>query len=396
MWLFFTAVFHGSVMSDAEQLSSLINDIYDAALDRSLWGDVLRRAAEFVCAQVGGLLPRDAVRKSANVHHYEFGVDPHCTQHDPDQYAKLEPTGSTLVLLGTGRMLSAPSFVPDDELPHDECLATRYDEEWAQPQGFVDCAHAILDEPATGSEHVSLLRKAASGLVDDATRARMRLIEPHLRRAMIIGNVIDLRRTEAATLIDLLDGVSAAMFLVSASGRIVHANASGQAMLTQGSLLRAVGGKLAPNDADGEQALCDAFAMADGGDAAVGVKGVAVPLTARGGDRYVAHVRPLTSVARRRAGATCEAAAGVLVHKPAFETGTSQEVIGKHYKLSRAELRVLLAFVQLDSVHELAEALGIVVSTARTHLHRVFTKTGAKRKADLVKLVAGYASPLVN
>jgi len=52
--------------------------------------------------------------------------------------------------------------------------------------------------------------------------------------------------------------------------------------------------------------------------------------------------------------------------------------------------------VQLDSVEELAAALGIVVPTAKTHLHRVFTKTGAKRRADLVKLVAGYASPLVN
>jgi DNA-binding CsgD family transcriptional regulator len=32
----------------------------------------------------------------------------------------------------------------------------------------------------------------------------------------------------------------------------------------------------------------------------------------------------------------------------------------------------------------------------KTHLHRVFEKTGAKRQADLVKLMAGYASPLVS
>src|SRR5262249_544183 len=153
---------------------------------------------------------------------------------------------------------------------------TRYDNAWAQPRGFVDCVHGILDKWATGATQVSVQRHEASGPVDDATHARMRLIEPHLRRAMIVGNVIDLRRAEAATLVKLVDGISAAMFLVSAGGRIVHANASGHAMLAQGSLLRAAGGRLAPIDAEAELALCEA--MADGGDAAVGVQGIAVPL----------------------------------------------------------------------------------------------------------------------
>jgi len=380
----------GSAMSEAEQLSALIDHIYDAALDRSLWVDALRRAAEFVGAQAGGLLARDAVRKSANVH-YGFGVDPHYARLYLEQYAKLEPAGSTLLLFGTGLVSSTT-----DVMPYDEFLETRYYKEWAQPQGFVDCLHAVLDQSATGSAHVSLLRNESSGLVDDAARARMHLVVPHLRRAVLIGNVIDRRRTEAATLLDLVDGISAAMFLVSASGRIVHANARGHAMLAQGSLIRAAGGKLAPIDADAEQALGHAVAMAAGDDAAVQIKGTAVPLTARDGDRYVAHVRPLSSGARRRAGASCEAAAAVLVHKPAIETGTPQEVIGKHYKLTPTELRVLLAIVQLDSVHEIAEALGMAFATAKTHLHHVFTKTGAKRRADLVKLVAGYASPLVN
>src|SRR5262249_8056874 len=153
--------------------------------------------------------------------------------------------------------------------------------------------------------------------------------------------------------------------------------------LAEGSLLRAVSGKLVPNDADAEQALSDVFAMADGGDAAVGIKGIAVPLAARNGERYVAHVLPLTSGARRRTRASYAAAAAVFVHKAALETRSPQEVIGKHYKLTPTELRVLLATVQVDSVLEVAEALGIAVSTVKTHLLRVFAKTGTRRQADL-------------
>jgi DNA-binding CsgD family transcriptional regulator len=41
-----------------------------------------------------------------------------------------------------------------------------------------------------------------------------------------------------------------------------------------------------------------------------------------------------------------------------------------------------------------AAALGVADTTVRTHVSRLFEKTGATRQADLVKLVAGYAAPL--
>jgi DNA-binding CsgD family transcriptional regulator len=46
-------------------------------------------------------------------------------------------------------------------------------------------------------------------------------------------------------------------------------------------------------------------------------------------------------------------------------------------------------------VPETAAALGIGEGTVKAHLHRVFNKTGTSRQADLVKLVAGFANPLV-
>jgi predicted ArsR family transcriptional regulator len=46
-------------------------------------------------------------------------------------------------------------------------------------------------------------------------------------------------------------------------------------------------------------------------------------------------------------------------------------------------------------VPETARALGVTEATVKTHLHRLFGKTGAVRQADLVKLVAGFSNPLV-
>jgi DNA-binding CsgD family transcriptional regulator len=69
-------------------------------------------------------------------------------------------------------------------------------------------------------------------------------------------------------------------------------------------------------------------------------------------------------------------------------------VISRTYKLTPSEMRVLMMIVQIGGVPEIAPVLGIAEATAKTHLQRVFEKTGAKRQADLVKLVAGYMSPL--
>jgi len=54
----------------------------------------------------------------------------------------------------------------------------------------------------------------------------------------------------------------------------------------------------------------------------------------------------------------------------------------------------LLAIVEVGAVPEVAAALGVAATTVKTHLGRLFAKTGATRQADLVKLVAGYATPL--
>jgi len=70
------------------------------------------------------------------------------------------------------------------------------------------------------------------------------------------------------------------------------------------------------------------------------------------------------------------------------------EAIAKAFKLTPAEMRVLMMIVQVGGVPEVALVLGTSETTVKTHLQHIFAKTGTSRQADLVKLVAGYMSPL--
>jgi DNA-binding CsgD family transcriptional regulator len=119
-------------------------------------------------------------------------------------------------------------------------------------------------------------------------------------------------------------------------------------------------------------------------------------MSARNGERYVAHVLPLTSGARQQAGVTYAAAAAVFVRKAALDLPSPIETLAKVYHLTPAELRVLFAIVEIGGVPEVAPVLGLSESTVRSHLQHLFEKTGTDRQADLVKLVAVYMSPLAS
>ncbi len=372
-----------------QRLSALIGDIYDAALDPSLWGAALGKARGFVGGMAAALYWKDAAVKSGDSFFEDGGIEVTYRSLYFRKYIKLDPSTTAHFFAEIGEPVATTDFIA-----YDEFIETRFYKEWVQPQGIVDCVNTTLDKSISSVTLFGIFRHERDGLANDQTRHRLRLIVPHLRRSVLIGKVIDLKTAEAAAFADSVDGLSAGMFLVDACGHIVHANASGYGLLNDTSVLRAPGGKLTANDEEAEQALHDVFLAAGNGDAAVGVKGIAVPLAASNGERYVAHVLPLTSGARRRAGTAYRAVAAIFVRKAALTTPSPPEAIAKAYKLTPTELRVLLAIVEIGGVTDVADALGIAESTVKTHLLRLYAKTGASRHADLAKLVAGFSSPL--
>jgi len=376
-------------MSEGEVVSALVADIYDAALNPKLWPDALGKAARFIGGLGAGLYAKDASTKTGNIFYHDGAIDPHYVALYFDKYVKLDPSTTGHYFAEIEKPVATV-----DLLPYDEFVATRFFKEWAKPQGLVDHLSTVLDKTATSVALFGVFRHEQHGLADDEMRRRMRLVAPHVRRAVLIGRTIELKTAEAAGFADAFDGLGAGMFMVDATGRIVHANAAGHAMLAAGEPLRAAGDRLTAGDPTADQALLDIFTAAGSGDTAIGIKGIAVPLAASDGGRHVAHVLPLTSGARRRAGASYAAAAALFVHKAALTTPSPPEAIAKSYRLTPSELRVLLAIVEVGGSPEVAEALGVAESTVKFHLKRLFDKTGTRRQADLVKLVAGFAGPL--
>ncbi|RYE10327.1 MAG: LuxR family transcriptional regulator [Hyphomicrobiales bacterium] len=374
---------------DGDTLSALIGTIYDAALDPAQWRVALGGARDYVGGHSAAIYEKTLTGISGGVFFDDGMVSDEAKLSYFTHYAPLDPATAGHLFAELEQPISTA-----DILDFDEFRQSRFYREWAMPQGIVDLLSAPIDRRGGASAVLfGVFRHERHGVVDGRMRERMRQIVPHIRRAVLIGAVIEAGQAKATSLGDALDGLSAGLFLVDATGRVLHANQAGLQMIESGDAVVARHGRLATPDSAAAETLKDAVALSGAGDSAVGGKGVSIGIESREGERFAAHVLPLAG-ARRDGVTRYAAAAAVFVHRAQLHAPAAPELVARTFGLTLSELRVFMTIVQADGVAETAEALGIAEATVKSHLQRVFSKTGTSRQADLVKLLAGFAGPL--
>jgi DNA-binding CsgD family transcriptional regulator/PAS domain-containing protein len=375
--------------TEAEQLSQVTAAIYDAAIAPESWPAALESACAFLKGAGANIFWQDPVRQSAMVFH-SWNDDPAYVVLYVDRYLRLNPLFPAATFIEPGVV-----FAGGDIVPHAEFRQTVFYKEWVEPQGLIDVIGVNLHRFATSTACFSVRRSRAQGIVDAEMRRRTALLAPHVRRAAMIGREIDRQRSTSSQLADMLDAVTAGAFLVDATGRLDFVNEAGRAMLDEGRVLRLWQGLIAATDRGADRALRLAFA-ASGKDAQAlpASEAPSIVLTDPAGGEFLAHVLPLSTGARREAGSGCPATAALFVRRAEVPTVSGIEVAARLYRLTPSETRVLEAAEAAGSVREIAGALGVSSATVKTHLASLFRKTGARRRADLTKMIARYGNPL--
>lgn len=375
-------------MHKYQRLPAIVGEIYDAALQPRAWTDVLAKIAEFAGGRACGLVSRKSLAKPFGSF-YCFGIETHFLETYSKTYWEYDPI-ETLFERETEEVVSLADLVTEEEFREG-----RFYQEWVRPQGLIDAAKVVLEKSDTNYAYLSVMRSKAQGMVDEEMRAKIALLVPHVRRSLLIGKIIDVKQKEARTFASTLDELSAAVFLLDASGLIIHSNHAGNDIIGGDDFLRAVGGRLIARDPKIDFELRRLFPENSYADRRLPIKCNDLPLISRTGERYVAHLLPLTLGARKSAGVAYAAVAAIFVHKAKLKS-TSSEIVKSSYRLTTAEVRVLQAIVEIGGTRDVAMSLGLTDNTVKTHLSRLFEKTGTKRQAELVKLVAGFATPLIN
>jgi DNA-binding CsgD family transcriptional regulator/PAS domain-containing protein len=370
-----------------EVLSSIVGDIYDCVLNPEGWTGVMVRITETMDAAYSTIA-------LANIegNHGRFAAR---SPWDAEQMRVLQEDYDFEAIPGLKAVVVGDIDTPVATLSHmseAELQRTPFFQNWAKPQGLREgCIIKFVHTP----DRIGLMgctTRADREIISAEEQHFMALLSPHLRRASLIGDLLDQARVTASLYRQALDYLAVPVVLTGANGAILHANGAAQQMFSaQGPILSRHGLLQAQNTAV-VPALQEAIASAASADASLGSRGIGLPISAAGQPPAVAYVLPLTEGTARAA--FRPACAAVFVSTTTSASPLPEAVLTTLFDLTPAEARVLLRIGSGLSASRSAVSLGIGENTLKTHLNRIFAKTGTRRQADLVKLISDIGTPL--
>jgi DNA-binding CsgD family transcriptional regulator/PAS domain-containing protein len=376
----------------AEKFSMLVGLIYDCAIDADLWPVAM-----------------EAIRRELNFHNATLDLMrlptgdllAHVNCNIPAEYLAIIPDAGADVIDQWGGAavvqalpLDRPAVLTQVNPAFDADTSTNpYFVAFARPQAIVDVMAIGLARDAAAIGTVSFGRHERAGPIGRREVAVAQMLIPHLQRAATINRLLDGAVSRQSRFAATLDTLAIPVLLVDAAMRIVHANAAAQALLAQERLLRRIDGCLQAGTPGATHALCAAVTQAVEDESALGQRGLGIPVLDEGVALGALHVLPLREGRGAAGPGTGPLAAVFVAHRdmPFVAPTSMAEAL---FELTPAEARVFELVVTGHSQSQAAAMLGIKPSTLKTHLKRLYDKTGVQRQAELVLLAATLRLPL--
>jgi DNA-binding CsgD family transcriptional regulator len=374
--------------STQERLSNLIGLLYDCVLDHNRWFsavDTIRQELRFSYAVLGvyPLVPGEIT----------LGVS---SGIDPGKLEELVGLGDDILELwgGHDRISQFPleePIVQSEAVSATALASSRFFTAWAQPQGIVDAVAIGLERNSRMVSTLSFGWHRDAGTLGAEELESLRLLAPHFRRAIAISQLLELRSSTASNLTEVIENLPVSVLIVDELMSLLHANAAAETMLARGDTIRVSGGRIRV-DTSGP-GIEEAVAQAGADVVGLGRRG-GRGFAARGasGEPRIVHVLPLRGREPSR-GLFRRATAALFITQP-DEIDLPREAFAALYGLTPAEARIVELLVAGATPTQIASELGSRGSTIKTHLLRVYEKTGVHRQSDLIRLAASLSLSL--
>lgn len=375
---------------DVARLSALIGLIYDAAIDSMRWPV----AAEAIRLELGCA---NSVLTLQKLHGGEFltTVATNIPQHYRDPM--MDFLGDVLELSGGAEPLMTVPISEPLILSRISPTAAAVDQstnrrtpEWTKPQSLSDAIAIGVARYVEAFGFVAFARPIKAGAIGEREEELVRLLIPHLQRAATINRMLGTSAFGKAPLEAAIDSLHASVVLTDERMGIVHANPAARAMLADGEFIRETAGILRAASTPVTRALEIAVEHAAHDLGTLGREVTGIPMRGDDGGRGALHVLPLRPSATRL---SCAVVAIFVAHTSTPFTPPT-DIVAALFDLTPAEARVFEHIAGGLTVAEAAAALGVELSTIKTHLLRIYDKTGVKHRAELQRLAIALTVPV--
>ncbi len=338
-----------------------IESIYDAAADERMFPELLRRIGDHFGAQAGFLAWMGG--KSGAGFQAEFGNDPAYLKSYVETYAPLDILRPALIDTPEGEPRAVYPLLQTAEVRE-----SRFYREYIAPQGIVDNLAVNLIKREDMFATIAILRTGDAAPFSEEDVAAMRALVPHLRRAVILSSHRIRQADLMAAYREAAQGARDGLVLLGDAGQILDLGPEIERMTGFESI---------------EAARRSTFARALARAAEVGTP---ILREFSFGNRKLRLLLTSQPLSRNRYGDVSEgrgAAHAVSVTEVDRRWGFANGAMAEAHGLTAGEAKILEDVLSNGEMIGTSERLGIARATTRSHLHKIYAKTGTVGFPDL-------------
>ena len=366
-----------------EYFSQLLQEIYDAAIDPARWEACLNTIASIVQANNASLIVRHGSADGLGTIVTGAGKNRRGSGANPFYMS------SPFIGLPLNQIVTIGDFLSDADW-----RASQFYNEWCKPHQVYHMMAVDFMTEGRGIYGLRFTRPEGQEPFNLADKRLTQMLVPHLQRALALTQGINQGRQIGQLYSQAMSQLMVSTIILDHKANVLQANATAQKALDAADGLRIAGGQLVANvSADNKKLQRMIADVLDGGEEEI--PGVVEALSVTRGPGKA----PWGLVVRAvPAGAWIDGkgvpAVAVFVRDPDGNPHPPAKLAQQLFALTPAETALATQLANGLSLEESAVALGIRHNTARAHLRSIFSKTGARRQTELVRMFLNSVMPL--
>ena len=358
------------------ELAALLATFYEAAGAPATWSPALRSVMASSRASAGLIVSHDFETRRGRIEHAE-----NVPEDLISAYTQQGPEANPL-LRNEAFFRDADRVVGGEEiLSHDALIESAFYQNWLKPAGFHHSLWGVLARRGKRVICAVFGRPENNPTFAANDIALINQVLPHFRRIMQLRELVGTSNVSQHILMEMLGALSVGVALLDGDCRVVDANAMAAGWLrkehditlhgrnpcaTHNGLKSNLQSLLKSASTNGEERKMSVMRS----EGAEPVTLILVPLRAENDIFEEDHSGSI-----------------LVISDPEYRCRIREDQLVKFYDFTPTEAKLARLLSNGYRLDQAADAMGIRYQTARTHLKRVFSKTGIDRQSELVRLI---------
>ena len=378
-------------------LLDLVGDIYQAGLEPARWPETLKRISQALQADLACIytpMPARPEQALYLTHNFSDTTQAHYSAY----YHRLDAW--TLAAQKRDIYIQGLVAFGEELIPQPALHRGEFYQDFLKPHGMEwIVTTALFDgraDPTTPATHMTFTRHLDHSAFDADQARLIDRLAPHVRRALLTHWQLSEARLLRDANANALDRLGHGLILLDQDGKVLFMNTRAERLIQQADVLRLQSGRLL-SARIGDQPSLDKLIR----EATLGLGGglLLQPSNSHGSGHDDNQVPPnplrLTGLPMREGQQLDAGIPQPLFNRPgalllihASESAQSPDLMSRfaaRHHLTPAEQRVLQGLLNDRAPKQIAGEQDVSIKTVRTHLSKLYSKTGTRNQRELVK-----------